>query len=321
MASTPRYQFEARANASSVRSEADAAQEREVFRERLSIPADTKPAGPDETETSGETVDQLLTRYVVHVHLNISWYAERLAREKRWRQLYIACSVLLLLIIPALVWLLAHTSSGDSASVTAQISALITGVLGIHKAMAGWLDKRQLFGHFWRASAELKELLYSLEEEWKGRAVADGALRREFRDALRADIEKARQILHKERQGFYDLYQYPSFDIFHKLNEAFTQGRGLATSLRPAPLLEREAADKREAELDKRVAEAERRKRELDAQIQGLEELVRTQEQSLDSTDDRTRVRVEQSLMLVQQNLDQARYERIRVDAELASLR
>lgn len=308
------YRFENPEHNPNVRTRETAAEVVRVFAKRLGVPDEVK-------------LDTPLLEYVVDVHLNIEWYVKRLAREQMWRRIFIVASILLLPTIPLLIWRLGYidagagagstsstgsTSSGNTTAV--QITAMITGILAIHKAIAAWLDKRQLFSLFWRASAELKEILYSLEQTWQGQAHIDGELRPEFLEAVNAGIKQARQIIHDERQNFYELYRYPSFDVFHKLNEAFSQARTLTTDFTTPAM-------KRRVEQEQKVEDAERRLRESDSHIAGLEEMVAEAKQSLTDAADEERMRLEHSLTAMQQNLDQARYERIRIQAELDSFK
>lgn len=308
MAKRPSYRFEDSAREESIRSLEQAEETLQVFLARLDIPGNPEDAGG------------LLRQYIVDVHLNIEWYVRRLHIEKLWQRLFVTGSVLLLPGIPALIWGLSHFSDSTTTWTATQVTAVLTGVLAIHKSVAAWLDKRQLFGHFWRASAELKELLYSFELKWRGKAVAGGALRPELCEALVADLTRARQVVREERQGFYELYKSPSFDVFHKLNEAFTQSQSMTTQLRLPSTQDRAAREQAEAEQKNLAEDASRRKRGLEAELQGLERLLEQQEAALAGADGPSRGRIEQSVGLLYQDMDQVRRNLIKVEAELASL-
>lgn len=309
MAKRPSYRFEDSARKESIRSPEQAEETLQTFLARLDIPGNPE-------DTSG-----LLRQYVVDVHLNIEWYVRRLRREKVWQRLFVTGSVLLLPGIPVLIWGLSYLSDTAASWSATQVTAVLTGVLAIHKSVAAWLDKRQLFGHFWRASAELKELLYSFELRWRGKAVAGGALRPELCEALLDDLARAREIVREERRGFYELYKSPSFDVFHKLNEAFTQSQSMTAQFRLPSGEDRVALEQAAAERKKRAEEASRRKLEIEAEIEGLERLLEQQEAALPEAGERTRGRIEQSIALLYQDMDQARRNLIKVEAELASLR
>ncbi|HWN71175.1 MAG TPA: hypothetical protein VNM90_26235 [Haliangium sp.] len=310
MANRPSYKFEEMVRKQTVRTPEDAEHALVTFAARLGIA---------ESGTVREALLDSLRHYVIEVHLNIDWYVRRLERERRMQLLFTAFSVVLLIGIPPLIALLSKIDK-DTASTAAVITAMITGILAIHKTLAAWLDKRQLFGHFWRTSAELKEVLYSFEQTWADKAVLDGVAQPEFLLAVQTDIGRARQIVRAERQGFYDIYQSPAFDVFQRLNEALGQGQTLAQQLRSPSLDERAAREQTAVQRKQSAETARRRKLELEAEIQGLLRLVDEQTQALSGADPVARARIEQNIELLHQGVDQARREMVKVDAELVAL-
>lgn len=308
MANRPSYSFEVWARKESIRAPELADQALGAFTERLGI-AKT-PA----------TLAELLREYVMEIHLNIDWYVRRLERERRMQWVFTVFSVVLLIGIPPLIAWLSHRDDVKTVWTAAQITAMITGILAIHKTLAAWVDKRQLFGHFWRTSAELKELLYSFEQRWYGKALSDAGASPEFVQAMHADIARARQLVREERQGFYDLYQSPAFDVFQRLNDALSQGQALAQQLRSPALDERAAREQEVAQRKQSIEAVLRRKHELDAQIRGFDRLLRDLAASLGSADDAERARIEQNIDILHQNIDQGRRDLIKVEAELAAL-
>jgi hypothetical protein len=310
MATRPSYKFEEMVRKQTVRTPEDAAYALATFATRLGIP---------ESLALREALLDPLRHYVIEVHLNIDWYVHRLERERRLQLMFTAFSVVLLVGIPPLIALLSKIDK-DTASTAAVITAMITGILAIHKTLAAWLDKRQLFGHFWRASAELKEVLYSFEQTWVDKTVQGDMAQPEFLQAVQTDIARARQIVRAERQGFYEIYQSPAFDVFQRLNDALGQGQALSQQLR-LPSLDERAAREQTATQRKQSAEtARRRKLELEAEIQGLLRLAEEQRLALAGADTAGRARMEQNIEMLLQSVDQARREMIKVDAELTAL-
>ncbi|MCZ6760671.1 MAG: hypothetical protein O7D29_09910, partial [Gemmatimonadetes bacterium] len=59
----------------------------------------------------------------------------------------------------------------SGAEVTALVTAVLTGLLGVQKAIGSWMDQRQVIGIFWQASADLKENVYTLEGKWEDRSL------------------------------------------------------------------------------------------------------------------------------------------------------
>lgn len=308
MANRPSYHFEMRARKESIRAPEYADHALDTFSSRLGI-----------AKTPASLAD-LLREYVIEVQLNIDWYVRRLERERFMQWLFTAFSVVLLIGIPPLIAWLSQRDDTKTVWTAAQITAMITGILAIHKTLAAWVDKRQLFGHFWRTSAELKELLYSFEQRWHGKALSESEPNPEFVQAVQADIARARQIVRQERQGFYDLFQSPSFDVFQRLNDAFSHGQALGQQFRSPALDERAAREQDTVQRKQSIEAVQRRKYELEAQIHGSERLARELEAGLASADGATRARIEQNIEILHQNIDQARRDLIKVEAELAAL-
>lgn len=308
MANRPSYSFEEWARKESIRAPEIADQTLGAFAERLGI-AKT-PA----------TLKELLREYVIEIHLNIDWYVRRLEHERALQWMFTAFSVVLLIGIPPLIAWLSHRDGTNTVWTAAQITAMITGILAIHKTLAAWVDKRQLFGHFWRTSAELKELLYSFEQRWYGKALTGTESSPEFVQALQADVARARQIVRAERQGFYDLFQSPAFDVFQRLNDALSHGQALGQQFRAPTFDERAAREQGATQRKQSVDAVLRRKRELDAQIQGFDRLARDLAASLGSAGEAERARIGQNIEILHQNIDQARRDLIKVEAELAAL-
>lgn len=310
MATRPSYKFEEIVRRQTVRTPADAEHALATFMARLGIPHD---------RAEQNQLVELLRHYVIEVHLNIDWYVRRLERERRLQLMFTGFSVVLLIGIPPLIALLSKVGE-DTVHTAAVITAMITGILAIHKTLAAWLDKRQLFGHFWRTSAELKEVLYSFEQSWAGKAMHDGVPQPDFVTAVQADIARARQIVREERQGFYDIYQSPAFDVFQRLQEAWGQGQSLAQQIRFPPMEERAAREALAAQRKEGAEAARRRKLELEAEIQGLVRLAEEQQQALAGADPAARARMEQNIEGLLRSVDDARRELVKVSAELIAL-
>lgn len=323
----PAYPFE-EASSHSVRQRERAIELLPIFRARLGMPPDTPEAAH-----APRALDELLQRYIIEVQLNIEWYAARLQRERRLRRVYVMLSSVLFVVIPLLIWLLssgfdprtaAPQESGAAHSTAAEITAVITGILAVHQALAAWLDKRHMVGHFWRASADLKELLYSFEGTWRAGVYADpgeGAGEGEskgiapaFLEALSADIGRARQIVRKEREGFYELYNTPAFDVVQRLSAAFSQAQGLTKQFSAPGLSERAQRDQEEQTL-------RRRQLALSAEREGLQHLIAEEQRAAHAADEpATRARIDQNLIQLYRAVDQVRQELIKVDAALVAL-
>jgi hypothetical protein len=159
MSQDPRYSFETRPTR---QTEEAARQMLRTFLLRLGL--------GDTDQARLEPGDQkALLAFTTVCHLNIDWYDRRRKREQHWYRGFALFTALLLMATPlALFW--AHQL--DAQAQTAQIGVIIAGVLSAHRMLSTMFEKRNLVRHFWRAEADLKTLLYSFEDTWRGRLVA-----------------------------------------------------------------------------------------------------------------------------------------------------
>jgi hypothetical protein len=207
------YDFEKiRANKFSYRPKKKASIYFEKFTDRLSL-----------TEAECCKYKPELSNYILEYHLNIFWYNEKLKIEKQRRILFTILSFVLLIAIPFIPLCISFLDKNIAntqvlSSIPSQITAILTGLLGVQKALSSWLDKRKLVGHFWKASADLKEALYSFENKWKEKDVSE--LADSFVEDIESGIQAARTIIRKERETFFQMYSLPSVDVMGQLKTA-----------------------------------------------------------------------------------------------------
>ncbi|MCK4465081.1 MAG: hypothetical protein KAU83_05160 [Bacteroidales bacterium] len=214
--------------------------------------------------------DELL-EYVMEHHLNIDWYEERLKKERNYRYIFTTISLALLLLIPIGILYLTQLPGISGSSVAAQITAVLTGLLAVHRSLSSWFSKRQLMGHFWKASADLKESLYSFEERWRGNAVTENnKLKDDFVKGVYNGIDYARKIVKEEKINFFKLHSLPSIDLGRTLKEATADAKSLFTT-HISPDLEREQA--RET-LEMNILKLEKEINGLDILINEKKELL-----------------------------------------------
>lgn len=115
----------------------------------------------------------ILLDFILNYHKVISRYQELQAREAKLRKKFTVVSLALLFIIPLLILAMGVVFPGDKGSITAQVTAVLTGLLAVHKSLSSWMDKRKVIGNFWKAESDLKTRLYSFEDKWKGKAMED----------------------------------------------------------------------------------------------------------------------------------------------------
>ena len=110
-------------------------------------------------------LQHILLDYVTDVHLRITWYSRKIKQDRFLRNLYISLTILLIGVLPILLILVTDIFSSNTQ--IAQVSALLSGLLGIHKGFASWLEQRRVISGFWKAKADIKEALYELEDKHK----------------------------------------------------------------------------------------------------------------------------------------------------------
>lgn len=161
--------------------------------------------------------------YCKEVTLNIDWYEERRKKaEEDWKNLFfgvIAAGVVTAgLTIALSSWL--HLQG----AITVFLAALLPALQGLSSAT----DHKSRMGGFWKASADLKELLFRLEEAWRGKDLetdrvgyhVDGQdVERSFEEVLRLDRIAARQICRAERESFFNTFKSPA-EVVSKFSES-----------------------------------------------------------------------------------------------------
>ena len=210
---------------------------------------------------------ELLLPMVQVVHLNIEWYERAVRREQRWRRGYLAGSAALIVAIPACVYCLSRNGTSATA-----VTAVLTGLFGLHKALSSALNQRRVVGNFWNAAAALKRRLYAFEDAWRGKATASEGPTPAFAQAVKDEIQAAGTIRDEEERRFFDQFSYPAFDLGRVLNSAGSRAAAV-TARHRAPEAQARAATK---------ATIKRTQTEL----AGLEELVSKRQQQLSETQD-----------------------------------
>lgn len=107
--------------------------------------------------------DEAWRGFLTDVCLAIRYYSRKLKIAMLKRAFFVALSIALIVVIPAVVHLLVATgSTGNATKVMAQITAALTGILALQKAFSTWLSQSQRYGRFWEALADLKDIYYGL---------------------------------------------------------------------------------------------------------------------------------------------------------------
>jgi len=255
-----------------------------IFVERLKLPTAWTQLKEDH-----------LVKYVTDVHLNIAWYDKKVKAEKSIRNLYVAITLALLLVMPILILMLnslaeriTETSSEqDPDYLIAQVAALITGVLALHSGIAAWFEQRKVIGNFWKASADLKEALYDLEDKWRQDKSEDWSneMLEKFEEEISLGIKFAKRVVRKEKETFFKNYKTPRFDIVSLILNNSKKAEDLAEIfLDPGTLPRQKAekeADKIAQELAEELAEAQIDVRRYQQEVEELRKLIELRLQQL----------------------------------------
>lgn len=157
-----------------------------------------------------------LDRFCCDYVLNIQWYDEHLKQQQRWRKIWIAIFLVVgTLAVVAASWMAWHEldgskSPGPAATVGAQITVLIGGLVGVFKTLASLSDTKTRIALFWKARSNLKERLYRFEHRWRDRVVVDGDIAPGFLADLERELDCAARISAEEQLGFFATYKSPT---------------------------------------------------------------------------------------------------------------
>jgi len=192
---TPRnqpYGFEERYGARR-RDRVSAIEQARILAGRLQYPVDASSPPPEQ-----------FVRYAQHVILNVEWYEKSMTHQRRTRVRWIGLFVVLILLVFGLFGAIVFGQVGGSGrSSMAEFAAVSAGFIGLLKLLAQMNDSARRMAGFHKARSALKQLLYSLESTWRGKAALEGTLDPAFENALADSLTKAHEILDSEQAEFF----------------------------------------------------------------------------------------------------------------------
>lgn len=171
---------------------------------------------------------------------NINWYSKRIRKEQRWLKWYYAITIIVLIAAPLFIFFFtSKVGSGilsikedllDRENTVAVITVVLTLILTLHQFISSWIDQRKVVVEFSKASVQLKNLYYSLENKFYGGATEGyidyaGRLDQqvvsdEFLRSLSDSIVLSRRIVDEETQNYYQLRAQPTFNIASILQDS-----------------------------------------------------------------------------------------------------
>jgi len=209
-----------------------------VFKERLGI----------DREIPKEHQELIHTFWSQNMH-QIQWYKNKIEVETKYVERYNKVTIAILVGVPLFafassLWAASFIASLDKLEIImSAITLVITSILGLHKAISAWIDKRKFRSLFYQASADLKKILYTLESEYKNKATSTpgfedlaesekAVLSPEFVNALKKAITDSRDIVAVETKAYFDAQSSPSFDIAGTLKSSASSAKELFGALK-----------------------------------------------------------------------------------------
>lgn len=199
-------------------------------------------------ETDPE-VKPVVRSYVIAVHRRILYYVRERRKEEDRYKCYMILTVLLVVAIPIVTALLPllpillpsltpMREVPSSTVISTQIIAVIAGVFGVHRLYSTWMFRRNSAYAFWQASAQLKTLLYSLEQRWARQVLlADKkTLNPLFLQALKDGRTAAEDVVTKEQDSFFQALGNIKVDLQDIVTKA-VEASGVVTSKLTEPVL------------------------------------------------------------------------------------
>lgn len=160
------------------------------------------------------TTSVTLRRFVRDTVFAIEWYEDRIKRLRRERLIWTGLMVALIFgAFAALAIVLFSDARSESVAGggVAEFSALVAGLFGLLKLLGTLTDSSKRMAAWHKARSQLKEILYGLETDWRGRTWdAEGKCDPEFEGALVDATRKARVVLDEEQQAYFESVASPT---------------------------------------------------------------------------------------------------------------
>ncbi len=175
-----------------------------------------------------ERFKRAIALWGIEFPLNIRWYTTAIPAQERalrWsRRISLALGVVTLAGTTALVFL-------NQAVTTAQVGVLAAGIFGVMQILAAGSDPKSRLGGFRKARADLKEAMFTFQENWRGRSIilagseAKPEPEPEFMTALYQEIRSGRKIAREERDTYFATFKSAT-EILGVANTAIEAVRG-----------------------------------------------------------------------------------------------
>jgi hypothetical protein len=151
-----------------------------------------------------------ITLWAMEFPLNIQWYNQEIPKhQKAFTRSRYASMVFGIGMVGLLVALIFR----NGAVGTAQFGVVVTAIFGVLQILAAGSDPKARLGAFRKARADLKEAMFTFQENWRDRSIvlegseADPKPSPDFMTAIYQDIRAGRKIARDERDAFFDTFK------------------------------------------------------------------------------------------------------------------
>ena len=127
---------------------------------------------------------------------------------------------------------------------------------------------------FWKASSELKQLLYTFQDKWKNKASDNHTLKPEFIADVQLEIAKAKAVAQNEQDQFFLNYTVHEVNVANLLSSARTAAAATIDKFQSVELTQKLAAEKKAMD-EKMEADKMEYQAKLDAELKPLEKATK----------------------------------------------
>ncbi|MEO9801983.1 MAG: hypothetical protein ABJF04_01990 [Reichenbachiella sp.] len=208
--------------------------------------------------------------------MNIVWYKAKIENEQFYRNLYNFITIILIFLIPFAIWGTTEFVNArewkTGEKITSIVTVVLTFIFAIHKWLTAWMEKRNFISSFNHAKVELSNILFRIENDFRGFALDESGefLTPQFKLALEKGIEDSKKVLQEDTKNYFEKLANPAFDLSGALISSATSAKQLFSQVKAESFKveewRKEAQDKEQREAIK--------KEERDTRIFDLRKLI-----------------------------------------------
>jgi len=238
---------------------------------------------------------QLLQTFYKNNIRNILWYELKIKQENAYRLLYATVTAIFVFGVPIVIGYVTFFAKDLDYSATefigTSLTVLLASIIGVHKMISSWMEKRKYRSHFFQAKTDLQDILFALVERFNELVVIDDeietqqsegspigtdnsdtqvteathkpaksavklnyTLSGEMIDELENAINESRKIVRKETKAFFEMSATTTFDLGNILTQSGETAKNIVSTFRSHSYdldKKKEAAEKAKADKSK----------------------------------------------------------------------